>query len=297
VVKIHNWPTIPNSLLVAEIRQWWRCQREGWARRVHGVYDTVGQGIIWPFRFARDTLLAGDSQSPLEHYRGQEWSAVLNGVEEIVDKLTWMSESGNQWLQPNIQRLLAGKSRVELLDRLREEHGQIALDQELKLVVTWEMEKFQQGSPELYKFYRQLNNLAAAVRPVTSVVLFTLGWGPAGQAVAPFVANAASQAVVHVVADLAGGAVAAVAGEQAVSGVAGRGAGFLQAKFHQLQTAFTAHRAGWLVGRLKELLLGTLPEELQAAAALPESNAFTQVSEVLTLLEKQLKVEHQETPA
>ncbi|MCH7685436.1 MAG: 50S ribosome-binding GTPase, partial [Planctomycetes bacterium] len=90
VVKVRDWPTIPNSLLVAEIRQWWRCQREGWARRVHGVYDTVGQGIIWPFRFARDKL-AGDSQSPLEHYRGQEWSAVLNGVEEIVDKLTWMS--------------------------------------------------------------------------------------------------------------------------------------------------------------------------------------------------------------
>jgi len=287
VVKIRDWPTIPNGLLVAEIRTWWRSQREGWARRVHGFYDVVGQGVTWPIRFARSKL-STDRQPPFDLYRKQEWSAALNAVEEIVDRLTWMSESGSQLLQPRLEKLLEGKSRADLLERLRGEHQSVALDAELTTVVAAEMETFQRDSPELYNFYRQLNNVSAAARPVASVVMFTLGWGPAGHAVAPFVADAATHAVAHVVADFAGGAVAAVAGEQALTGAAGRGAGMLQARFHKLQAAYTARRAGWLMGRLKELLLGTLPEELQAAATLTELREFQEVQSTLVRLEKQL---------
>jgi hypothetical protein len=287
VVKVRDWPTIPNGLLVAEIRTWWRSQREGWARQVHGFYDAVGQGVTWPIRFARSKLTAA-RQTPFDLYRKQEWSAALNAVEEIVDRLTWMSESGNRLLRPRLEKLLEGKSRANLLERLRKEHKCIALDTELTTVVAAEMEKFQQDSPELYKFYRQLNNVSAAVRPMASVVMFTLGWGPAGHAVAPFVANAATHAVAHVVADFAGGAVAAVAGEQALAGAAGQGAGMLQARFHKLQAAYTARRAGWLMGRLKELLLGTLPDELQAAATLADLREFQDVQSTLVRLEQQL---------
>lgn len=62
----------------------------------------------------------------------------------------------------------------------------------------------------------------------------------------------------------------------------------LQARFHKLQAAYTARRAGWLMGRLKELLLGTLPEELQAAATLTELREFQEVQSTLVRLEKQL---------
>lgn len=287
VVKVRDWPTIPNGLLVAEIRTWWRSQREGWARRVHGFYDAVGQGVSWPIRFARSKLTV-DRQSPFDLYRKQEWSAALNAVEEIVDRLTWMSESGSRLLRPRLEKLLEGKSRANLLERLHKEHECIALDAELTTVVAAEMEKFQHDSPELYKFYRQLNNVSAAVRPMASVVMFTLGWGPAGHAVAPFVADAATHAVAHVVADFAGGAVAAVAGEQALAGAAGQGAGMLQARIHKLQAAYTARRAGWLMGRLKELLLGSLPEELQAAATLADLREFQEVQGTLVHLGQQL---------
>jgi hypothetical protein len=127
------------------------------------------------------------------------------------------------------------------------------------------------------------------------VVLFTLGWGPAGHVVAPFVADAAAQAVVPIVADLAGGATAAVAGETALAGAAGKGVGFLQAKFQRLQVAFTARRAGWLAGLLKEHLLGTLPDDLQKAADVPQSEPFRRVREAIHTLEEQLKAQPQTT--
>ena len=290
VVKIRDWPMIPNALLVAEIRQWWRSQQEGWAQRIQGFYETLGRGVLWPVRFARDKV-QGENEHPFELYRKQEWSAVLKTVEELFEKLTWMSESGNELLRPNLERLLAGKSRAQLLEGLKDEHQQLALQAVLEDVVAAEMLSFRQGSPELFKFYRQLNNIAAAARPMTSVVLFTLGWGPAGHLVTSLVADAATQAVVPIVADLAGGAAAAVAGEQAVAGAAGKGAGFLQAKFQRLQTAFTEHRASWLLRLLKERLLGTLPEDLQAATCVPESQVFQEVSNTLKTLEEQLKVE------
>ena len=123
---------------------------------------------------------------------------------------------------------------------------------------------------------------------MTSVVLFTVGFGPAGELVAPFVANAAAAAVIHVVADVAGGATAAIAGEAAVSSAAGSGAGLLQTWFHRLHSAFTARRAGWLTELLHTELLGRLPEELQEAGGLAKSKAFVEVQECVEVLSAQL---------
>ncbi len=147
-----------------------------------------------------------------------------------------------------------------------------------------EMTSFQANSPDLFQLYRQLHNATAAVRPMTSVVLFSLGFGPAGEAVAPFVAGAAAQAVVHVVADVAGGATAAIAGEAAVSEAASKGTGFLQAWFHRLHSAFTARRAGWLTEVIHTELLGTLPEDLRAAARVTRGQSYQRLTEVLTEL-------------
>jgi hypothetical protein len=288
VVRIRDWPSIPNTLLVAEIRKWWKTHYEGWARHVHRFYDTVGQGVTWPFRFVKDRMQS-EQTHPLEVYRKQEWTILLKAVEEVFEKLSWMSESGNELLQPHFERLLAGKTREDLLDQLRIRHQEVNLDVELEDVVNAEMQSFQTDSPELYKFYKQLNHVSAAVRPMTSVVLFTLGWGPAGEVVAPLIANAAAHTIVPIVADFAGGAVAAVAGETALSGAAAQSTGFLQAKLQRLQTTFTARRAGWLVELLKDQLLGSLPEELQAAAEVPQSEEFQQVVTILNVLTEQLQ--------
>jgi hypothetical protein len=296
VVKVRDWPAVPNAVLVAEIRRWWKGQQEGWAKGVHQFYDTVGTGIAWPFRKARDLML-GEGPQPLEVYRKQEWSVVLKAVEELFEKLTWMSDTGSQLLKPHFETLLAGASRAQILELLKKEHEQADLATELVDVVNYKMQAFQAASPEVYKFYKQLNQISAAVRPAISVALFTMGAGPAGELVAPFVSHVAAHSIVTIAADFAGGTATAVAGETAVARAAGHGAGYLQAKFQAVQAAFATRRVEWLVKLLKSHLLGELPERLQAAAGVPRTEAFRETTQAFALLEKQWKSWHEKTPA
>jgi len=287
LVMIRDWPAVPNTLLVAEIRRWWRTQQHGWSKTVHGFYDAVGQGVTWPLRFARQRL-QGSPPPPMEEYRRSEWNAMLRTIEGIFEKLTLLSESGNALLRPHFERLLAGTPRAQLIERLRTLHAEVSLDDVLTDVVTAEMQVFQNNRPALYSFYRRLNEFSAAVRPMASVVLFTIGWGPAGHMVAPLLMNAATHTVVPIVADFAGGAAAAMAGETALTSAAGTGMGMLQARFQRLQEAFTARRVSWLAQLLKEHLLGTLPEDLHAAATVTGSEPFRLVEDCLRQLETHL---------
>ncbi len=287
VLKIRDWPVPSAQSFVGEIRIWWKARQQGWARRINRVYDTVGSGILWPLKAARNAI-QGEPIEPLVQYREREWSAILTTIEELFDKLQWMAESGNDMIRPRIESVLQGASRTELIELMRKRHLQVDFEAELKEVVNTEMERFSIDSPEMFAFYRQLHNVTAAVRPMTSVVLFSLGFGPAGETVAPFVADAAANAVVHVVADIAGRATAAVAGEAAV-GAAGQGAGMLQAWFHQLNGRFTERRVNWLTGLIRSEMLGTLPEDLHRAAAITESAQWMRVAESLVRIEEMLQ--------
>jgi hypothetical protein len=287
VLKIRDWPVPSTHSFVGEIRIWWKARQQGWARRINRVYDTVGSGILWPLKAARNAI-QGEPIEPLVQYREREWSAILTTIEELFDKLQWMAESGNDMIRPRIESVLQGASRTELIELLRKRHLQVNFEAELRDVVNTEMERFSIDSPEMFAFYRQLHNVTAAVRPMTSVVLFSLGFGPAGETVAPFVADAAANAVVHVVADVAGGATAAVAGEAAV-GAAGQGAGMLQAWFHQLNGRFTERRVNWLTGLIRSEMLGTLPEDLQRAASIAESPQWASVAESLVNIEQLMR--------
>ncbi len=280
VAKIRDWPPVGNDLLVNEVRRWWKSRQEGWARKVNGFYDAVGGAVIAPFKYARDAI-SGPPEDPIESYREREWSAILRTVDEVYEKLEFMAESGAEMLKPRLQEVLKGQSRVQLLDKLKADHEAVDFDKETERIVDDEMRAFEEGSPDMYSFYKQIQNLSAAVRPAASVVFFALGAGPAGEAVAPLVADAAGQAIATVVADFAGGTVAAVAGEKAVSETAGRGSGFLQAKFQKLQTSFTSARVNWLVERLKNDLLGSLPEEFDLIASIPRSEEYAVVENAI----------------
>ncbi len=149
------------------------------------------------------------------------------------------------------------------------------------------MRAFEAGSPELYRFVRQLKNVSAAVRPLTSVVLFSIGWGPAAHMLSPMVAplvDMGTHSVAPIIADFASGAAAAVAGDTAIAS----GANFLEARFRRLQTAFTKRRVDWLLAHLKERVFGTVPQDLQSAATVPRTEAFIKLTEAAARLEQQL---------
>src|SRR5712691_1184909 len=280
-----EWPPVPNPIVVQEVRNWWQQQREGWSKTIHGFYNMLGRSIVKPFTALRDRW-HGARTPPLEQYRQREWQTILDTVEKVYERLRWFAELGNALLQPRIERLLSGRSRVELLDLLKARHDLTDLEAEVRDLVAVEMEAFRKENPKNYQMLKWLDDCAAAVRPVTSVVLFVTGFGPAGHAMQHVAANAAVQFAV----DIASGTVSAVAGETAISGATSTGAGLFEAWFRRLHARFAAQRASWLGRMLKEHLFGSLPDEFQAAIAVPRSEAFRTVQATIEELQTLLPV-------
>ncbi|MEX1231968.1 MAG: GTPase domain-containing protein [Planctomycetaceae bacterium] len=128
LAEIDNWPIVPNSALIAEIRTWWMEQRTGWSAKVHGFYNSVGTGLSWPYRFAREKL-AGKAPPPMDFYRQQEWSIILETVDKIFKQLNWICELGHPLLRPRLEALLTGTNRSDVVNYLRKQHETVDLQQ------------------------------------------------------------------------------------------------------------------------------------------------------------------------
>lgn len=63
-----DWPSMPNSVVVQEVRLWWQQQREGWTKKVHDFYNAIGSGMLKPFSMLRNHW-QGERTPPLEQYR------------------------------------------------------------------------------------------------------------------------------------------------------------------------------------------------------------------------------------
>jgi hypothetical protein len=280
LARVDNWPSPPAGLLVNHIRLWWRTHRRGWTKTIHDVYGTVGDGLLWPFRWVRQKI-AGGAPDPHEAYRTAERNVMLHAVDSLYGELTRLSQLGNDLLRPRLEALLAGATRAELLERLDAAQNALDLDAELNDVVATHMQTFRDENPSTFGIFRKLDSMAAVARPVTSVVLFAATAGPVGHAFMPVVAGA-SQSLAHILVDVAGGTGAVVVGETALSGTVG-GLRLLEARFRQLQAAFTARRVEWFAEFLRKNILGNLHRELAAAAGLAETTTY---KEVLASLER-----------
>ena len=276
LAEIREWPVIPAAAMIAELRRWWRDQREGWSRKVHGFYNSLGNSITWPVRKLKE-VVQGPPVPLVEQYREREWSAVLTAVESVYDRLTILAELGNPLLQPRLRSMMAGTSRADLLARLRSAHQAIDFEAELQTFVDTELKTFRTDSPAAYEAVRRLDAVAAAARPATSVILFVTGFGPVGHAITPVFTDAAVQGVMHFAGDVAGGTVAAAVGETVLSAGTGTSVGYFEARFRRLENAFTQKRAAWLAGVLQQMLLGTLPQDLQSAAGVTMSPEFKEL--------------------
>jgi hypothetical protein len=226
--------------------------------------------VLGPLR-ALQGLVLGEVKQGDDVYREREWLAILSVVEGVYERLSWLADSGHPAIRERAAGLISGERRGELLGRLKREHGEVDFAREVREVIDEQMRRMQSERPEVFAICRQAGNVSAALRPVASVVLFSLGFGPAGEFAAAALGHAAASTLVHVAADVAGGTAAALAGEAAVSTAAGSGAGFLQAWFQRLQDVYVERRGQWVMGRLQRELLGTLPEELRGASRVRET--------------------------
>ncbi|QDV51527.1 GTPase [Gimesia fumaroli] len=287
LAEIENWPLVPNSIIVSAVRHWWQEQREGWSAQVHGFYNTIGKGVLWPVRYIK-SLTTEEKRPPMEIYREQEWSVVLQTVEGIYDRLTLVSELGNELLTNRLKSVLNGTSRAELIKILHEEHASFDFTAQLEELIDSEMTFFKSESPQYYTFLKQLDHIAAVARPALSVGLFFVGFGAVGDVGTQIVTDTMIQSVVNVSGDVAGGAVTTTVGETAVSNTAASGAGYLEAKFRRFHAVFAQKRTEWLATAIREHLLKTLPEELKSAVSLPDSEMYQSVQNSVSKLETQL---------
>lgn len=293
LAEIDNWPTVPNKFLIGLIRQWWLEQREGWSARVHGFYNTVGTGLLWPAKMVHRQM-SGPPDPPLQAYKEKEWLAIVKAVEKAISRLNWLRELGNELLKPRLDELLSGQARETLIDRLRAAHEETDLEKLISRIVEREMATFEADQPRMYSLLKKLDMAAAAARPATSVALFVTGFGPIGHVVSPFVADAAAQTMLHAATDVTAGAVTATVGETAISSTASKGAGYVETKFRRLHETIVASRAQWLAGFFESHLLQHVTGELTSAAEVVTSERFEQ----LTDLTKQLREWFEElTPA
>jgi len=287
LVEIDRWPTLPNSVLITEVRHWWRTQREGWSASVHGFYQRMGQVLAFPVHAVLKRNRR-PGESPLERYRQQEWEAILNAIERTIERLEWLKELGNPLLSPRLQTVLGGEARARLLERLRQHHDEIDFEAEVQDLVAAQLRQFQQDRPDAYQLFRRVDSMAAAARPAMSLALFISGAGPLGDAIAPLVAETALHSAFHLAGETVGGTVVTAVGDKVISDAAAGSTGYLEARFRQLHAAFARKRADWMVEQLDRYLLGEFTGELVQAAAISQSPDFQAVSRLTGELQQQL---------
>ena len=289
LAEVDHWPTPPTSLLIKSIQAWWTEQRTGWSSSVHGFYNTVGHWLMMPVRSV-NVWISGPAEPPWESYRRNEWNAVLRAVEKVYERLEWLTQLGHELLKRHLEAALSGITRADLLAQLSQDHAQIDFSGELDRLVSAELDDFRRENPHYYQFFQRLDVAAAAARPGLSVALGLSGIGlPFGEAATHLASHAVMQTALHVVGDVAGGTMAAAVGETAISSTAASGIAYLQARFHRLQSAFTAGRVAWLAARLEQDLLGPTTRQLARAVAVPQSAAFQQAVAALQDIRNELK--------
>jgi len=287
LVEIDRWPTLPNSILIEQVRQWWREQREGWSANVHGFYHRVGQIMMVPLKMVTQRGKT-PVESPLERYRKQEWEAILDAVERCLQKLVWLKDLGNPLLSPRLQHVLSGSARAHLIDTLRQAHAQLDFQAEVRDLVVVQLRQFQKERPETYQLFRRIDSMAAAARPAVSLVLFMTGAGPLGNAITPMVTETALQGALHIAGETVGGTVVTAMGDKVITEAASGGAGYLETRFRQLHAAFAKRRADWMVGQLNQHLLGSFSQDLNTAATITHSTDYLRVSSLTDELQSML---------
>ncbi|MBI1349271.1 hypothetical protein GC163_23625 [bacterium] len=281
LAEIDDWPAPPSAIVIDDVRRWWSSQRQGWSAQVHGVYNQIGQTLKVPFSMAK-TWWQGPPPPVWDSFRELEWQAIVRAVGRVYTKLEWLADVGQPLLKVRLELLLTGVSRAEVLRQLEAEHRQFDFNELLQTTVEQELLSFREENPQLFGWFKRLDEATAAARPMLTIALGITGIGlPVGEAATHLASQSLMQGAMHVLGDVVAGTATATVGETAISATASSGAGYLQAKFHRLQETFTRQRVRWLAERLESRILGGLTGELQSAAAISRSAEYQAVAEIL----------------
>ena len=272
-----TWPSLPTGVLVDEIRDWWDESRQPWSRRVHGFYRVLGRGTTWPMRAAWNTM-AGPRADPAKTFQQREREAVVTAVEKLLDELDRLASVGNDVLRPRLMRLLGGRARADVLQRVQAAHDNLpAVDDHYRNFLKSELDAWRSANPRAVRFLQSLDHAAALARPALTVTLFFTGLHFAGDLAGQAAAQAAGATAGHLATEAAiaggitgGGEALVSTTSEGVRQAAGR-------LFARLQSRYARQRAEWLAGWLESELLGGLLADLRRGAEVPQDAAFKEV--------------------
>jgi hypothetical protein len=211
-------------------------------------------------------------------FQRQERTAIVMAVEKLLDELDRLAQVGNDTLRPRLLRLLGGRARATLLDRVQTAHeGLAAIDEDYRAFLRGELDAWRDSSPRAVRFLQSLDHAAAVARPVITVALFFTGLHFAGDLAGQVAANAAGATAGHLATEaaitggIAGGGEALVSTtSEGVRQAAGR-------LFIRLQSRYAQQRARWLAEWLEHELLGDLLADLRRGAEVPTGREFQEV--------------------
>jgi hypothetical protein len=269
MIEQRDWPVVPRRALKEATESWWRKRQAGMEVFVHDLYSGIAGLPQWLYRTVKQ--LSGDEvtdETPMQTYAREEWSAIVAGIAKLYETLERTARDRNDLLRRRLEPILGGKTREALVERLRREHAATDLERELQRLVDAELNLLEEAHPQSFRMKRLTKSIMTYARPVTSAVLFGVGFGPMGEVLMPVLAP---------LGDVAGGAAATAAGEAMMEG--GTRLGETLNRFPALiNERFVVARLKWLERMLNEHLLDSLPTDLHAAAMVTESEAFRDVA-------------------
>ena len=227
------WPSLPTSVLIEEMQQWWDADRSAWSRRVHGFYRVIGQGIMWPVRAAwtrwpvpakiRWRPFSGRSRRPWS-WRSKNSSTSSLGSRRSATRFCSRGCSGS-W---------AARPASELLARIEAAHRSLPpVDEDYRAMLRAELDAWKTDYPRVMRWIQTFDQALAVARPAITVTLCVSGGVLAGDLVGQAAMHAAGHVAGHVAADAA----IATGITEAVVSTTGEGARQAAARlFRRLQT-------------------------------------------------------------
>jgi hypothetical protein len=196
-----------------------------------------------------------------------------------------LAQVGNDTLRPRLMRLLGGRARATLLDRVQAAHESLpAVDEHYRAFLRGELDAWRDASPRAVRFLQSLDHAAALARPAITVALFFTGLHFAGDLAGQAAAHAAGATAGHLATEAAitggitgGGEALVSTTSEGVRQAAGR-------LFIRLQSRYTQQRARWLAEWLERELLGDLLADLRRGAEAPEGKEFQEVEATIAAL-------------
>ena len=280
VIEARGWPVVPFSLVFDEFWSWWRAHRTGWTQSVSSFYDVVNHGVAWPFRQARELFGTTEPRDPVEDYLAAERDAIVRITEDVFARLQLLADASSGPARIEFEKLTTGENRRRFLEEIETAHAAANVRGDLSQLIARDMRAFLDENPRTARWLKRIDVVAVGSRPALSIMLFAVG---------AHGVEVAAQGLVNVGIDFLAGSAVTVGGDTVFSKAAGSLGAALFARLRALPGRFAEQRAGWLAEQLREQVLGSLPDDLQRTANLPESESFLAAQSAIEELRRLLE--------